>query len=275
MDHPLLARLIETLSPVEGLAAIALGGSRGRGTAGPNSDYDVGLYYGRERPLDVVALRQAIAPLVDDPSMTVTGIGEWGPWVIGGGWLTIGGQEVDLLYREITSIHGVIDEARQGRFTMDYQVGHPHGFCSVIWMGEVDTCRVLSDPDGVLAHLKRRTRPYPEPLRQALVARFGWEVGFAIDNAELAARRGERTHIAGCAYRALCCIAQVLFALNGRYLINEKGAVAESATFPVTVDGLGAAETLIWRTIGEGRFPDALESLHDLSAKLAIVSGAP
>ena len=72
----------------------------------------------------------------------------------------------------------------------------------------------------------------------------------AIENAELAARRAERTHIAGCAYRALCCLAQVLFALNGRYLINEKGALAEAAAFPVTVDGLTAAEALIWRQPG-------------------------
>jgi len=274
MDHPMLARLVEALGPVEGLAAIALGGSRGRGTAGPASDYDIGLYYRRDRPLDVPALRAAIAPLVDDPPMTVTGIGEWGPWIIGGGWLTIDGQEVDLLYRDLDGVGGVIDDARQGRFTMDYQVGHPHGFCSVIWMGEVATCRVLSDPDGVLADLKGRTRPYPEPLRQALVARFGWEVGFAIDNAELAARRGERTHIAGCAYRALCCLAQVLFALNRRYLINEKGAVAKAAAFPVTIDGLSAAEALVWREIGDGRFDAALASLHRLSASLAALTGS-
>lgn len=270
----MLARLVEALGPVEGLAAVALGGSRGRGTDGPASDYDIGLYYRRDVERPVAALRAAIAPLVDDPSATVTGIGEWGPWIIGGGWLTIDGQEVDLLYRDLDGVGGVIDEARQGRFTMDYQVGHPHGFCSVIWMGEVATCRVLSDPDGVLAALKERTRPYPDPLRQALVARFGWEVGFAIDNAELAARRGERTHIAGCAYRALCCLAQVLFALNGRYLINEKGAVAEAATFPVTIDGLSTAEALVWREIGDGRFDAALAALHRLSASLAALTGS-
>jgi hypothetical protein len=33
----------------------------------------------------------------------------------------------------------------------------------------------------------------------------------------------------------------VLFALNGRYLINEKGAVAEAATCPITIEGLADA----------------------------------
>jgi hypothetical protein len=131
------------------------------------------------------------------------------------------------------------------------------------------------DPFGRIAALKGETWPYPEALREALVARFGWEVDFAIENAELAARRAERTHVAGCAYRALCCAAQVLFALNGRYLINEKGAVAEAATFPITIEGLAEAVAEIWRGVGEGDLEGALRCLRGLSGSLrAILQGA-
>lgn len=268
MNDPLLARLVEALRPVRGLAALVLGGSRGRGTAGPASDYDLGLYYEPDTPLDVEALQSAIAPLVDDPSSTVTRIGEWGPWINGGGWLTIAGVEVDLLYRDLGRVREVIAEARQGRFSMNYQVGHPHGLCSVIWMGEVATCQPLLDPFGRIAELKGETRPFPEALRDALIARFGWEVGFAIENAELAARRAEQTHVAGCAYRALCCVAQVLFALNGRYLINEKGAVAEAATYPITIEGLAKAQAELWSDIGNADLERALRRLRGLSDEL-------
>jgi predicted nucleotidyltransferase len=268
MEDPLLARVVEALRPVEGLSALVLGGSRGRGTAGPTSDYDIGLYYEPHTPLNVEALRSALAPLVDDPSSTVTRLGEWGPWINGGGWLTIGGVEVDLLYRDLDRVRATIAEAQQGRFSMNYQVGHPHGFCSTIWMGEVATCQPLFDPLGLIAELKRQTWPYPEALKEALVARFGWEVDFAIDNAELAARRGERTHIAGCAYRALCCTAQVLFALNGRYLINEKGAVSEAATYPLTLEGLAESQAELWREIGNGEHEGALRRLRGLSGGL-------
>ena len=271
MEDAVLARVVEALRPVEGLVALVLGGSRGRGTAGPTSDYDIGLYYEPDAPLDIEALRSAIAPLVDDASSTVTQIGEWGPWIIGGGWLTIGGVEVDLLYRDLGRVRSVIADARQGRFSMNYQVGHPHGFCSTIWMGEVATCRPLFDPFGVIAELKGEAWPYPEALRDALVARFGWEVDFAIENAELAARRAERTHIAGCAYRALCCAAQVLFALNGRYLINEKGAVSEAATFPITIEGLAEAQAEVWRAIGDEDLEGALRRLRSLSGGLRVI----
>jgi hypothetical protein len=219
----------------------------------------------------VEALRAAVAPLVDDPSSTVTRIGEWGPWIVGGGWFSIGGAEVDLLYRDLRRVREVIADARAGRFSMNYQAGHPHGFCSVIWMGEVATCRPLLDPFGRIAELKGETRPYPEALRDTLVARFGWEAGFAVENAEIAMRRAERTHVAGCAYRALCCAAQVLFALNGRYLINEKGAVAEAATLPVTIEGLAEAEAGIWRDIGDGDFERALSRLRSLSDALCAI----
>jgi hypothetical protein len=102
----------------------------------------------------------------------------------------------------------------------------------------------------------------------ALVRRFQWEVLFSIENAELAVPRGDSTHIAGCAYRALACIAQVLFALNGAYLINEKGALAQAANFPVTVRDLAGRATEVWRQIGAAEHAAALQMLRVLESDL-------
>src|SRR5262249_23187504 len=145
------------------------------------------------------------------------------------------GRKVDLLYRNVDDVAAVIERCRAGDIEVHYQPGHPHGFCSAIWMGEVALCRPLHDPDGRLATLKAATSPYPPALREALIRKFEWEIAFAIENAALAADRGEQTHVAGCAYRALACTAQALFALNTRYLINEKGALREAAHFPLTI----------------------------------------
>jgi len=270
-DDRLLTQLVEALRPVQGLAAVVLGGSRGRGTAGPTSDYDIGLYYEPDMPLDVVALDAAIAPLRDDPSVKVTRIGEWGPWINGGGWITIDGTKVDLLYRDLGAVRAVISEAKAGHVTMHYQPGHPHGFCSAIWMGEVATCRPLHDPHGLIGTLKGEASPYPPVLKEAIIKRFGWEAVFAIENAEIAVGRADGTHIAGCAYRAMCCIAQVLFALNGRYLINEKGAVAEAATLPVTIEALSEAAAEVWATIGNRNFENTLHCLKSLADRLQTI----
>jgi Nucleotidyltransferase domain len=268
-SDPILSRIVPVLAEVPGIAAIALGGSRARGTATATSDYDVGLYFTVTAPIDTRRLLEAVKTFTDAPEAAeVTPIGGWGPWIVGGGWLTVEGRKVDLLYRSLDDVAKAIDGCRAGEIAMHYQPGHPHGFSPAIWMGEVALCRPLHDPGNRLARLKEKTSPYPTPLRDALIKRFQWEVLFAIENAELAVARSEQTHIAGCTYRALACLAQVLFALNGRYLINEKGALPEAAALPRTIAALNERITAVWESIGGKQFDVALESLRDIDREL-------
>lgn len=252
---------------------MVLGGSRARGTATDASDYDIGLYFRCEYPLDTDALLRVVRPLVTNPeAASVTPVGEWGPWIVGGGWLDIADKKVDILYRDIEAVGQAIADACAGRISMHYQPGHPHGFCSARWMGEVALCQPLHDPTGALAELKARTEPYPSSLGRALIRKFLWEVGFSIENASLGAARGDQTHVAGCTYRALSCAAQVLFALNSRHLINEKAAFEAAQGFPVMlVDLVGRART-VWCAIGHGEFARALEALKSIDADLSALS---
>ncbi|MGL9619843.1 nucleotidyltransferase domain-containing protein [Bradyrhizobium sp. U531] len=266
---PLLARLTSAFGGVPGVAAIVLGGSRARGSAHSTSDYDLGLYFAGASPLDTGRLLAAAKEIADDPaSTTVTPIGEWGPWIVGGAWLSVQGRKVDLLYRNADAVEAVMQSCRAGLITMDYQPGHPHGFCSAIWMGEVAYCQPLHDPQGLIARLKSIALPYPGPLRAALIQRFRWEILFGIENAELAVARDGRTHVAGSLYRSLACIAQVLFALNERYLINEKSALQEAAHFPLTIPHLAERTDDVWRLIGDGALAPACEALRQIERQL-------
>lgn len=274
MSHDsLLQRLVPPLSEVSGLVAITLGGSRARGTAHATSDYDLGLYFSDARPLDTDELLRVVRTLVDEPATAaVTRVGDWGPWIVGGRWLSIEGHKVDLLYRNIEAVAQVIAACRAGEINMSYQAGHPHGFCSAIWMGEIALGLPLHDPTTSLAQLKALTLPYPVALGDALIRRFQWEILFSIENGELAINRGEQTHVAGCVYRALACIGQVLFALNERYLINEKGALQEAAGFPLTIADLSARVADIWRRIGNEEFTAALSLLRKLDWELRAIT---
>ena len=273
---PLLTRIVPQLAKVPGIAAVVLGGSRARGTANATSDYDIGLYYGPDEPLDTEHLLNVARGLVDDPgAAAITPVGGWGPRIVGGGWLSIEGRKVDLLYRGIEPVRSVISNCLAGQISMDYQPGHPHGFCSAIWMGEVALCRPLHDPHGSIAELKALTSLYPEKLKEALLKTFLWEVLFSIENGEIAMARGEQSHIAGCVYRSLCCVGQVLFALNRRYLINEKGALAEAATFSCTIPRLLDRASCAWAAIGGSEFAAALADLRALDGELrALVATA-
>jgi predicted nucleotidyltransferase len=265
----LLQRLVPRLADVDGVAAVVLGGSRARGTAHEASDYDIGLYFSADRPLDTDRLLEAVKELVDDPAAArVTEVGDWGPWIVGGAWLSVAGQKVDLLYRNIEAIAAEIEACCAGEISMHYQAGHPHGFCSAIWAGEIALCQALHDPADIIAALKAKATPYPALLGEALIRRFAWEILFSIENGELAAARDDEIHVAGCAYRALACVAQVLFALNERYLINEKGALAEAAVFPMTIPNLMGRTTQVWRFIGAGDFLRALAMLRAMEREL-------
>ena len=78
----------------------------------------------------------------------ITGIGGWGPWIDGGGWLTVQGVPVDLLYRDIENVAAIMAECAAGMPRIVYQPGHPHGFSTAIYLAEVALCRVLWDPTG-------------------------------------------------------------------------------------------------------------------------------
>jgi hypothetical protein len=153
--------------------------------------------------------------------------------------------------------------------SVDYQPGHPHGFCSAIWMGEVALCRPLSDSQGAIARLKAMATPYPEALREALIRRFQWEILFSIENAQTAVPKGDETYFAGCAFRTLACAAQVLFALNRLYLVNEKGALAAAAQLPLTVDNLAERVKSVWQALGVRAFDAALTELRSIERELA------
>jgi Nucleotidyltransferase domain len=230
----LIDDIVERVSQADGVTAIVLGGSRARGTHTPASDIDLGIYYHPERPLDLDTLGRVAAEIDDDHrSGLLTPIGGWGPWINGGGWLTVRSVPVDFLYRDLSRVTAVIEACQAGQVDIVYQPGHPHGFVSAIYMAEIATCRSLWDPQGKVAALKAQTQPYPAALKRALIEKFAWEADFALATAKKAIQRADVAYVAGGCFRSVSCMLQVIFALNDEYWLNEKGAVALAESFPL------------------------------------------
>jgi hypothetical protein len=229
----LAQRIARLLAEIEGVQAVVLGGSWARGTASPDSDLDLGIYYQPSAPPSVRELRRLAAAL--DPGRSaaqVTNFGDWGPWVNGGAWLDVEGRQVDWIYRDLDKVAQVIDDCVGGRPTCDYYLGHPHGFHNHVYLAEVHHCQPLHDPNGIVEALKSRVTPYPPALRQALIEKYLFDAAFMLDLGRKPAGRGDVFHVAGCLFRCAAALVQVLFALNERYFMNEKGAVAAIETFP-------------------------------------------
>ncbi len=224
--HKEAERIAARLGRIPGVAAVALGGSWARGEAHPDSDLDLGIYYDPKHPPALGALR-ALAEELDDrhkPDL-LTDVGGWGPWINGGGWLVVEGQRMDWIYRDLALVERVIDECRAGKTRCYFQPGHPHGFHTHIYMGEVHYCLPLVDPHGILAGLKTLTARYPHPLKRALIDTYLWQAGFALDISRKSAIRGDVFHVSGALFQCAAALVQVVFALNECYCINEKGAI--------------------------------------------------
>ncbi|MFD7220151.1 nucleotidyltransferase family protein [Streptomyces sp. NPDC059892] len=254
------------LMSVRGVRAVALGGSRARGTHRPDSDWDLGVYY-RGEP-DVTALAALAAEVTGSP-VEVAGPGGWGPWVNGGAWLSVDGVAVDWILRDLDRVERVWAECREGRFEIGTQPGHPLGFWSPAYAGEVALCRVLADAEGELTALRAVARDYPEPLRTALTGAV-WEADFSVAAARKAAgsggtgaRAGARAgagagaahgsggggadgsagaegiagdalYVSLCLSRAFGVLVQALLAHHRVWCLNEKGALAAAAALPDT-----------------------------------------
>ena len=230
----ILTRVVARVSKIEGVRAIVLGGSRARGTADERSDIDLGIYYDGTHPFSISALGAAAKELDDRHSDNlVTSFGDWGPGVNGGGWLEIQGNHVDFLYREIGAVRDAIEDCIAGRLRSIYQIGHPLGFHIQIYAGEVHVCRPLFDPADAIGGLKTLIDEYPEKLRTAAVTKHLFDAEFEISIAAKPAQRGDVMYVAGCLFRAAGFMTLVLYALNRKFFLNEKGAFAESRGFAI------------------------------------------
>lgn len=231
----LAQQIAEQLGEIDGVVAVVLGGSRARGGASPDSDIDLGIYYRPENAPSIEALQNLSAELDNSGQSVATDFGGWGPWINGGGWLDVGTQRVDWVYRDLDKVERVIDDCLSGRVTVDVQAGHPYGFYNHIYMGEVFYCQPLFERDDTLAKLKALTVPYPPAMKAALLQNL-WQASFALQTTIKAAGRGDVFHVAGSLKICAGALVQALFALNERYYINEKGAVKAIETFPLHPD---------------------------------------
>lgn len=216
----------DELKRIPGVAGVVLGGSRARGTHEQSSDIDIGIYYDSYLEFDVNEVGKIAAKLDDQHRENlVSSLGEWGEWINGGGWLIVQGYHVDLIFRDMNRVSQVIEDCWQGKVTSHYHAGHPHAYLNAMYMGEIAICSILFERENQISNLKKKTCPYPKPLKDALISYFMFEASFSMMFAEDSVNKDDLSYVMGHIFRTISCLNQVLFALNEEYCINEKKAV--------------------------------------------------
>jgi predicted nucleotidyltransferase len=245
-----MRHLADRLRAIPGVVAVTLGGSRSAGTEVADSDWDFGLYYrGEIRADDVRAL--GFEGTVVEP-------GEWGRLVNGGAWLTVEGERVDLLYRDLDFVQHWIAEAEAGRFERDRVEGYLAGMATYVLVGELAVGEVLA---GELP------RPdFPDALRETAARRWRASAAFSLGIAETAAERHDIVSCAGLLAKAAVEAAQARLAENGEWALNEKGIVRRAQ--------LGARVEAILAAPGDRAF-ELARAVTAMRAALGIGRATP
>ncbi len=233
----LLERARSLLSAIPGVQAVVLGGSYARGSARPNSDLDLGIYYSEAAPFAIADIQQAAATLSGQADQAVTGFYGWGAWVNGGGWLHTPLSKMDFLYRNLEQVERTIQAAQQGILQHDFEQQPAYGFYSVIYLAETKVCLPLYDPKGHIERLKAQVASYPPLLKQKMVSGMLWMAEFSLLHADAYAAAGNVYAAVGTLTRVASFLTQALFALNETYFMSDKTAMQEMATFPLLPPG--------------------------------------
>ena len=253
----------EKLSSLPFIEGIVLGGSRARGTHTENSDIDIGIYYNSDS-FDLTAINQ-IATELDDKNRNnlVVPPGAWGDWINGGGWLFINGYHVDLILRDIKRVEQIIKDTEQGIVTANYQTGHPHGYISAMYRGELAISKILYAKNESLCELKKQAEIYPTALKKSLMNFFIFEAEFSLMFVKANAGVEDKYYIAGHVFRIISCLNQVLFACNNAYCINEKKAIKLLETFEYKPEKYAERVNHIFEVLGLSLF-----ECYDMTEKL-------
>jgi hypothetical protein len=206
---------------------VVLGGSRADGTHRPDSDWDLGLYYraseARFDPATVGALGH--------PGY-VSRLGEWGPIVHGGAWLTVADTPVDILFRDLDQVEAWLADAAGGRFAVLTQNGYVVGAPTYLPVGELATCVPVAG-----AALPRPA--FPDALAAAAPAGWDGRASVSLMFAVTHARASDAACCTGMLVDATLCAAHGRLCARREWARNEKRLVARA--------GLDAVQPLLAR----------------------------
>lgn len=217
VHDPVIASVAAALSGVSGVSAVAVGGSRAIGTADVGSDYDIIAFESRlgainKEQLNAAAARVAGPGVATSPNGNLVN-------------LTVAGHKVEILVRSLDVIAAEIEAARQGVFKRTLHPLHPIGYLTTIIISYVVYALPVHDPEHVLRDLVRRATPYPEMLRSRMIATFRTEAEFALIHASKVRSPLDLPYLTALYAQAIACWQLMLFAINRRYPVIDKGGM--------------------------------------------------
>jgi len=225
MIHLTLAQVLaEKFGAFPQVEGVGVGGSLATGVADAGSDIDLYVFTTSTIPLaQRAALVDEMGALRADLDLTF--------WDLGDEWIHSGSSvEVDTIYWDMDWIQAQLDRVLvQHEASLGYTTSFWHTIRGLV---------VLFDRSGKLGDLKNQAaQPYPEPLRQAIIARnlpvlrqvipsYAHQIARAVE-------RGDRVSINHRVGALLASYFDILFAFNRTPHPGEKRLLEHAERLPI------------------------------------------
>ena len=233
-----VAALAADVAGLPGVVAVVLGGSRANNTHRPDSDWDLGVFYrASQQPLDPADVRALAHPGY------VSELGEWGPIVNGGAWLTVADLPVDLLFRDLDTVEQWLGDALRGEFEVLQQTGYLAGAPTYVAVGELAIAQPIAG--------QVPTAEFPDALAATVPRRWEARAATSLMFASQHAAMGDAVACAGMLAHATLGAAHARLAQRREWVLNEKRLVQRAG-----LDGV--AEYLPAPGAGPGALADAV-----------------
>ncbi|MDP9827917.1 nucleotidyltransferase domain-containing protein [Kineosporia succinea] len=250
-----LEALADQLAALPDVEAVTLGGSRAQGTARPDSDWDLGIYY--RKSLDVRTLRSL------GHEGQVSEVGGWGGGVFNGGcWWRVAGEPVDVHYRDLDVVESEVRRAGQGKFDIEPLMFHLAGIPTYLVVAELASNRTLR---GGLP----RVDAYPPRLREAAVSvwsgRARLTLGYAEKNSTRTAQALGLISLAVTQYAHAVAASRGIWVTNEKRLLDVAGLRGVDELFSTEHDPAELVHRI--RTLAEIREVEGIAALDGITAR--------
>jgi hypothetical protein len=205
----------------KGDAGIALGGAHAKGASDPESDLDLYVF---SRQILPKAKRDLLCMKFSYIIHSITSWGDDEQFIQGGTDFYVNQQKVEVWFRHIDYISGIIAECQQGIVRHDWVVWTVMGFFNHCALSDLHNMIPLDDPAGILSGWQASIAQYPPALRQTILRDYLAAAQFWPENFHYisAVRRCDVIYTAGIVQQVIQNLIQVLFAYNEVYFPGEK-----------------------------------------------------
>lgn len=256
----MIDELIKALSVIDGIAGIVLGGSRGIDIGNDKSDYDIAIYTSGDKRLPCELIAKHIPKQIK---------ADVNPVLISG---YLGDIKFELFQKALPRIQQEVDNNTQGKFRWFLAPLLPYGDVSYRQVSHLVNAKVLFDRENRLQSIIDQVTPIPALFKKSVINHFFKQINNSVIHIGKVNKKEDQFHFMSLIGLIFFCYFNILYVLNNRYPIIEKGNIQVALSLANAPEDLQKRMSLIYSAASAFEFEAARKLMHALVADLKTIA---